>query len=300
MIINETVHNSKQTQGRRGTLYRCSGNLFIAKETQRGCPSAFVNIGRGRVVKFTAGAAQRMRRYLRECVPDYRNMVTITYPGFFTSNGKESKEHLRRFVQELKRYALSQDSATRYSAFWFLEFQERGAPHYHLFCTHDYPKEWVARTWYRIVNSEDERHLHAGTRIEKIRSGRGGTISYANKYAAKAQQKDVPSDYTDVGRFWGVSGDRATVAADTWVESSNSKGSDTGKVISCLAKVINDATMDGKMECYRRESGVYVGLIHDKDTERRLKLRICQLGALTGHRSQMFQDAETDTSTGGV
>jgi hypothetical protein len=88
-----------------------------------------------------------------------------------------------------------------------------------LFSTGEYPHSWVAATWYRIVDSEDERHLRAGTRIERLQSGRAGTISYASKYAAKAEQKIVPPEYENVGRFWGISGCRTTVEASTHIPS---------------------------------------------------------------------------------
>lgn len=37
--------------------------------------------------------------------------------------------------------------------------------------------------------------------------------SYATKYAAKIEQKQVPDSFRDVGRFWGVWGLRKTLAA---------------------------------------------------------------------------------------
>jgi hypothetical protein len=46
------------------------------------------------------------------------------------------------------------------------------------------------------------------TKFERLRCKRGGMLSYARKYAAKQEQKEVPSDYMGVGRFWGVRGDR--------------------------------------------------------------------------------------------
>lgn len=67
----------------------------------------------------------------------------------------------------------------------------------------------VSRLWYEVVGSEDIRHLYAGTRTEGLRSGRYGLCAYFGAYASKATQKSVPSEYSDVGRFWGVSGLRS-------------------------------------------------------------------------------------------
>lgn len=155
--------SNEETKKRSGTIYRTCGNLLVCKTTSRTVPHNFINSSRGVITEFTAGTASRMRRYLRTCVSEYCNMVTLTYPGFFTSNGRETKEHIRRFLQEMARRVDREGfNSVGYSSFWFLEFQERGAPHYHIFTTHDFPHQFIAATWYRIVNSEDPRHLAAG------------------------------------------------------------------------------------------------------------------------------------------
>jgi hypothetical protein len=91
------------------------------------------------------------------------------------------------------------------SGMWFLEFQERGAPHFMLFITGEFAKAKFSRAWYRIVGSGDERHLRAGTEISAIRKPYALAI-YAGKYAGKWEQKVVPEGYTEVGRFWGLFG----------------------------------------------------------------------------------------------
>jgi hypothetical protein len=65
---------------------------------------------------------------------------------------------------------------------------------------------WVAKRWYKIVNSGDEKHLLAGTRVERIRKP-DGAARYCLKYAYKCEQKAVPEQYRNVGRFWGCSRD---------------------------------------------------------------------------------------------
>jgi hypothetical protein len=95
-----------------------------------------------------------------------------------------------------------------------LEFQKRGAPHYHLFLS-SYPLggvQAVAKAWFRIVGSRDPKHLawHLGqlsgrSCLEYVRKPHVASY-YATKYAAKQEQKDVPADYANVGRFWGMFG----------------------------------------------------------------------------------------------
>jgi len=145
-------------------------------------------------------------------------MHTLTYPKEFPTNGLIFKNDLRKYCQELRRFVKKTASEKQYeqfSAFWFMEFQERGAVHYHLFTNFDFDKHFVSQLWYRICNTNDERHLRAGTRVEKLKCGRAGTISYASKYAAKQEQKNVPDCVKNAGRFWGIYGNRTSVSAHT-------------------------------------------------------------------------------------
>ncbi len=287
--------STEQAARRSGRLYRASGNLLICKETSRAVPHNFVNTSRGSINKLTAGAATRMRRYLRECAAEYTNMVTLTYPGFYSSNGAVVKEHLRRFLQELKR-KIDRDrlDILHYSTFWFLEFQERGAPHFHLFTTHSFDKDFVSRRWYEIVNSEDTRHLRAGTRVEKLTAGRGGTISYASKYAAKQYQKEVPVGYENVGRFWGVSGYRATMAADTFVTAEQARDGAIKNIEKRLFLWVQEQIYEANGELISREHGGFVFVLHNPKLMARPRLLISQLACRTMHAPQMFQDADIE------
>ena len=156
-----------------------------------------------------------MRRFLRTCIPVYTVMATLTYPGEFPGDGRTVKRHLDAFVKRAFRYidADGDWALQPRSIFWFLEFQQRGAPHFHLFLNFPIPRQIVAQWWFEIVTSGDERHLLAGTRIEALYHGRYGTISYATKYAAKLEQKEVPPNFVNCGRFWGIYGDRRCLAA---------------------------------------------------------------------------------------
>jgi hypothetical protein len=110
--------------------------------------------------------------------------------------------------------------------FWFLEFQKRGAPHFHLLTTDFYSYRRCQMLWYAIVNSGDSKHLKAGVRVETLKRGKKGMISYAKKYARKQEQKEVPPDYLNVGRFYGTYGNKKRVAAATtfFVDSCRKDG----------------------------------------------------------------------------
>jgi hypothetical protein len=140
-------------------------------------------------------------------------MFTLTYPGEWLSvapNGRAVKRHLQTFRKRLERYLSKYNISP--SGLWFLEFQKRGAPHFHLILwggvsslNQKNLKAWVSRNWSAVVGhadmSERTKHLKAGTQVAKMKRPHFG---YAAKYASKMIQKLVPSDFSDLGRFWGV------------------------------------------------------------------------------------------------
>lgn len=151
---------------------------------------------RNKIRDFSPRAARNLKFKARN-VEGLVTMVTLTYPGEFPTDGRKVKRDwaaARRWLVHRKLGGL-----------WWLEFQERGAPHLHVYLTGVVNKDDLARAWYRIVGSGDERHLKAGTRIEAIRSTHA-VAAYATKYATKMEQKDVPASYQEVGRFWGLFG----------------------------------------------------------------------------------------------
>lgn len=165
---------------------------------------------RGTIMEFSKASRQRLAFVCSNTPVVFKLMITLTYPKDFPSDGKTVKGHLNSFLTWVRR------DMGNPSYLWFLEFQRRGAPHYHLLLD---PPPTTLRTdvlghlrfrvsanWYRIVGSGDSKHLAAGTRVEKIRKVDGARF-YGVKYAQKMRQKTVPEDYRNVGRFWGCSRD---------------------------------------------------------------------------------------------
>ena len=160
---------------------------------------------RGEVTEFTDKSRARLAFVASNTTVTFRTMITLTYPREYPEDGHTVKSHLRQFLQAWRRYTHNA------SYLWFLEFQSRGAPHFHILT--DYPtpsrradrkslQRWVSQRWYDICGTGDTRHLAAGTRTERLRSPEGGA-HYAVKYAQKMKQKHVPELYRNVGRFWG-------------------------------------------------------------------------------------------------
>lgn len=164
---------------------------------------------RGAILQWSKKSRQRLAFVASNTDVTFRTMITLTYPLEFPSNGKEVKRHLDAFLKWLRR------ETGGMSYLWFLEFQRRGAPHFHIIYDTPFPRKRVAQrdlrwrvstTWYRIVGSNDPKHLQAGCRTERIRTEHGAR-NYCVKYAFKMKQKTVPEGYRDVGRLWGASRD---------------------------------------------------------------------------------------------
>lgn len=188
---------------RRGVLHR--GNNGIAPK-------------RGEITMLSKKSRQRLAFVANNTRVVFRTMITLTYPKEHTTDGKEVKKHLNTFLVWARRRFASP------SYLWFLEFQQRGAPHIHMLLDTPLPQDRarkqdlyadVSAKWYNTVNSGDVKHLKAGTRCERIRKP-DGAARYALKYAYKTKQKCVPEAYRNIGRFWGCSRDVTPEDVRVW------------------------------------------------------------------------------------
>lgn len=175
---------------------------------------------RSNITKFTSKARAKMLATIINSEVKMMSMITLTYGIESPVSGKAAKEHLRRFLQELRR---------KYDAeyFWFLEFQKRGSPHFHILCDVQcvdfMDRLWLAGCWLRILSLSDERKysrisdrsvrclsddmyaVAAHKKTWQDVNSKDGAVRYTAKYALKTQQKCVPKQYLNVGRFWGCS-----------------------------------------------------------------------------------------------
>lgn len=130
---------------------------------------------RGSVNDFSAAARRRLLKlFATLLVSEGAVFVTLTYPSDFPSP-KLAKKHLRSFLERIRR------RCPRASAIWRLEFQKRGAPHFHLvmFGVPFIPKEEIQSMWGEIID-----YKQVFTRIEAIKSNRK-LMGYVSKYVAK-------------------------------------------------------------------------------------------------------------------
>lgn len=204
-------------------------------------------IDRSSIGGFSMSSGRRMRKYLRETKADYKSLITLTYPEGFGIDGKRAKNDLKRFCQWLDGWAkenLNDYGYSRFGIFWFLEFTQSGRIHFHMLCTDFIDYRDIAFNWARIATKgtdQYEKHIKAGTRIEKIKSGRAGITSYIQKYAAKQYQKVVPEGFGWVGRFWGYRGYSERVSASTKLKTSDFQHFQVSELVKNLKNVIKNA-----------------------------------------------------------
>jgi len=159
-----------------------------------------VRAPRGAITQFSPAARKRLLELVSSINQAKQArlplFVTLTYPATWPDEPAVWKRHLDSFLKRLDR------KFTRCAAIWKLEFQRRGAPHFHLmvFGPGWIDAKWCARAWYQIVGSGDERHLMAGTQVARVKSWRG-VMFYAAKYLGKVVGDACAGM---VGRFWGV------------------------------------------------------------------------------------------------
>jgi hypothetical protein len=141
--------------------------------------------------------------------------VTLTYPGVYASNWEVWKRDLDVLFKRLER-----KYPVLIGCCWRVEFQKRGAPHFHLIAVTSKPcknlvlfRSRIAEMWCEIVADgykmsggdmvayapEKEKHLRAGTGVEAVQ-GRKQLMAYVSKYLAKVDQANAPDEW---GRNWG-------------------------------------------------------------------------------------------------
>lgn len=144
---------------------------------------------RGTIKRFSKAARKRLidtfAKVDRSQVHVMPLLITLTYPNTWPAETKECKRHLDSFCKRLIRG--HKDAAI----VWKLEYQKRGAPHFHLlvFGVPFLHHVEVARDWHEILGHVNEATLRAGSRVERCRTWRGVTF-YAAKYLRKSGRRN--------------------------------------------------------------------------------------------------------------
>jgi hypothetical protein len=156
--------------------------------------------------------------------------LTLTYPAIYPKDGVVLKSQFDAFAKRLKRFG-SEYGQIAFA--WKLEFQKRGAPHFHLIIITRFPiplntlREWALTSWSDFVGkwihsldqysdeeklSAIEKHRKAGIEADCVRKSKHGLVCYLAWYIgkekgkAKEHQHVVPAEFQNVGRWWGFYG----------------------------------------------------------------------------------------------
>lgn len=188
--------------------------------------------GKGEILCWSRRSRERMSEYVAsldfsEWMQDSGAlaMVTLTLPGDWETvapDGKTFKKLLKRFELRWRR------NVGAWVCLWKLEFQRRGAPHWHgllrvpALVGNQTFEEWLSQTWAECVAhpdpSEYAKHLKAGTGVDfsgKDFSDPRRIALYFMGHSAKSvdgkeYQHIVPELWQAAGkgpgRFWGYAG----------------------------------------------------------------------------------------------
>jgi hypothetical protein len=205
-----TRHHNSTTE-LESVTYSFQGNLAEVKTRSMPVLRRDTPVVRGEIQEFSKNSRKRLLKLFARV--DWENhkgiFLTLTYGAGFP-NPRRAKQHIRAFIKRLETIARKEGRKVAY--FWRLEFQNRGAPHFHMICI-DLPyidKKWLQTLWGSIIE-----YPSPFTRIEMLDS-RKKAMRYLAKYLAKVSQtggvssgfNDVPyqaggSLWESVGRFWG-------------------------------------------------------------------------------------------------
>lgn len=184
------------------------------------------------IYELTRKSKMRLTHIVQNCEVGFLSMFTLTYGDYINPiDGRELKRQVNILLGHLrKRFKNIQ-------YLWFLEFTKKGKPHLHVIVSLEptqFDRIWLGEVWAKIsvydavkrllddkgnglrvvhpinmfdVLGEAQKvyRVHSHKRCwEKIRKS-DGAARYCLKYATKQEQKLVPPQFGNVGRFWGVS-----------------------------------------------------------------------------------------------
>jgi len=175
---------------------------------------------RGTIMKLSKKSLIRLAFTMQCTAIEFGSMLTLTYPRIYPENGEIVKKDINLVTQKIRRLD--------WPYLWFLEFQNRGAPHIHILLQPNvitprmraefglFWTERIATAQWFLDRCEPEWYIKEVLKMAKFNCHEDtfqairehdGARKYATKYASKEKQKKVPANYEAVGRFWGASRD---------------------------------------------------------------------------------------------
>jgi hypothetical protein len=133
-----------------------------------------------------------------------------------TPDGKTTKRHLNRLLTAIRR------KYGNVGYIWIMEFQGRGTVHFHLFLTLPHTTSglhsFLAKSWNRIAEPDSPEHLKFHNHKKNFIAWSMDKPGYLTKYLEKENQKNVPKNFTNCGRFWGHSSNLVAIPENFTLE----------------------------------------------------------------------------------
>lgn len=211
------------------TTYENGVVVVKRKSKLTGLPIAPEGRKERKIMTFTAKSMSRLVASVNATQVKFNSMLTLTYPAVYPRGGEEIKKSINSFLTMYR-------DANYGQYLWFLEFQVRGAPHFHILsevdCISPRMRIRVTEKWVGMISKS--KWFQEECDILAVRTDRcpwevmskalknsywftmrrdtwelirkeKGAVRYATKYATKEYQKTPPSGFDGVGRFWGCS-----------------------------------------------------------------------------------------------
>lgn len=194
----------------KGVMYVYNNSIRFGNKPKPPLPTSIkpkVRKPRGGIENLSNSSRRRLIRLfssVRTGELSSPTFVTLTYHLGRSSQSRVCKSHLNAFLQYFRRnYPVLE-------YIWRMEFQKRGAVHFHLMffmpigCDVMESREFrqeVRDVWHRIAEPLSSAHSRYGTDVRSVNNYSHGAF-YVSKYIAKTD-KNKKSNY--LGRHWGHS-----------------------------------------------------------------------------------------------
>jgi len=177
--------------GEYAAVRATKGGAPDTREWKRGNISTFSPRSRSRML-------QKMAKTDTRSTPPAITFITLTYPDDWPEDRQDYKTDLDKWAKRLLR------EHPDCWALWRLEFQERGAPHFHflIFGSQRIDWDWAKLAWTDITGDTSIAHYTYGCRVDPLTSWEDAG-RYCAKYNAKVSEVAPP---LDCGRCWGIRG----------------------------------------------------------------------------------------------
>lgn len=156
---------------------------------------------RGKIAGFSASARLRMLEFMHSITFSRGLLVTLTYGDDYPRDCGVYHAHLKAW----RRWFEKKYGSAR--MVWKLEFQKRGAPHFHIFVLDlwsvNIPE--CSKKWHAITGSAQEIHEKIGFDVKRVSTASGvrNVGAYVTKYISKEGVPVGESEIEQTGRFWG-------------------------------------------------------------------------------------------------